>query len=261
MKCVSDIEYDPRHGLELDLYLPDNLTAGACIIYAHGGEFRRGTRADVETGHFAQNLTDAGFAMASISYRLGATLDAFSDEDAEQIRTHMARSEKVGLNLPSDLYGASFIAAMEDMSNAIDYLWVEGDRLGITSRKLGILGLSAGGIAGLALAYPPMPWMQRVSSPDAVVAISSALVHPWRLETDGPPCLMLNAPNDRSIDIGNAQLGAARAQQVGAPVTLIDTKIEGHESQIDEVLDGTHPDGTTYMQMIVDHFARLREDA
>ena len=261
MKCVSDIVYDPRHGLELDLYLPDNLTADACVIYAHGGGFRRGNRAAVETGHFAQNLTDAGFAMASISYRLNTALDTFLDEDAEQIQTHMARSAKVGLTLSPNFYGASFIAAMEDMSNAIEYLWVEGDRLGITSRKLGILGISAGGIAGLALAYPPMPWMQRVSRPDAVVAISSALVHPWRLEADGPPCLMFHGPNDRSIDIGNAQLGAARAQQVGAPVTLIDTKIKGHVSQIDEVLDGAHPDGTTYMQMIIDHFARLREDS
>jgi len=260
MKCVSDIVYDPRHKLELDLYLPDNLTADGCVIYAHGGGFRRGHRAHVETGHFASRLTEAGFAMASISYRLRTELDAFSEEDVAHIQAQMVRSEKVGLNLAPNLYGASFIAAMEDMSNAIEYLWVEGERLGIGSRKLGVLGVSAGGIAGLALAYPPMQWVRRVSRPDAVVAISSAVVHPWRLEADGPPCLMFHGPNDRIIDIGNAQLGAARAQQVGAPVTLIDTKVKGHVSQVDEVLDGTHPDGTPYMQMVIDQFARLREN-
>ncbi|SFR65563.1 alpha/beta hydrolase [Litoreibacter janthinus] len=260
MKCVSDIVYDPRHQLALDLYLPDSLTADACVIYAHGGGFRRGHRAHVETGHFALKLTEAGFAMASISYRLRTENDAFSEEDVAHIEAQIARTEKVGLTLSPNLYGASFMAAMEDMSNAIEYLWVEGERLGIASRKLGVLGISAGGIAGLALAYPPMPWVRRVSRPDTVVAISSAIVQPWRLEPDGPPCLMFHGPNDRIIDLSNAQLGAARAQQVGAPVTLIDTKVKGHVTQVDEVLDGIHPDGTPYMQMVIDQFARLRDD-
>lgn len=260
MKCVSDIIYEPTHNLALDLYLPDSLKADACVIYAHGGGFRRGHRAHVETGHFALKLTEAGFAVASISYRLRTDLDAFEAEDVAHIEGQMARSEKIGLTLSPNLYGPAFIAAMEDMSAAIEYLWVEGENLGIASRKVGVLGVSAGGIAGLALAYPPMPWVRRVSRPDAVVAISSAFVQPWRLEEDGPPCMLFHGPNDRIIDIGNAQLGAARAQQIGAPVTLIDTRVKGHVTQVDEVLDGAHPDGTPYMQMVLDQFARLREE-
>ncbi|WP_040818725.1 alpha/beta hydrolase [Litoreibacter arenae] len=260
MKCLSDIVYDPRHDLAFDLYLPDNLKADACVIYAHGGGFRRGHKAHVETGHFALKLTEAGFAMASISYRLRTGLDAFSQEDVAHIEAQMVRTAKVGLNLSPNLYGAAFIAAMEDMSHAIEYLWVEGECFGIASRKVGVLGVSAGGIAGLALAYPPKPWMRRVSRPDTVVAISSAIVQPWRLEQDGPPCLMFHGPQDRIIALSNAQLGTARAQQVGAPVVLIDTKVKGHVSQVDEVLDGSHPDGTPYMQMVVDQFARLREE-
>lgn len=260
MKCVTDIVYDPRHKLELDLYLPDSLTADACVIYAHGGGFLRGHRSRVEAGHFAQALTDAGFAMASTSYRLRTEMNAFSDEDQVHIQAQIDRTEKVGLSMTSNLYGPAFIAAMEDVSNAIEYMWVEGERLGIASRKLGVLGVSAGGIAGLALAYPPMPWVRRVSRPDAVVAISGAIVHPWRLEADGPPCLMFHGPNDDSIDIGNAQLGAARAQTVGAPVSLINTQVDGHMTQVDEVLDNAHPDGTPYMQMVIDQFARLREE-
>ena len=259
MKCVSDIVYDPRHKLGLELYLPDTLTADACVIYVHGGGSDSGHWADVETAHIAQKLTEAGFAMASISYRFRTEIGAFSDEDTALIQAQMARSKKVGLDLSPSFYGASLFATMEDISNAIEYLWVEGDRLGIASNKLGVLGVSAGGIAGLALAYPPKAWVRRVSRPDAVVAISSALVHPWRLEADGPPCLMFHGTNDDVIDIGNVQLGAARAQQLGVPVTLIDTKVDGHMSQVDEVLDGTHPDGTPYIQMVIDHFARLRE--
>jgi acetyl esterase/lipase len=260
MKCVSDIVYDPDNGLAFDLFLPDNLKADACILFAHGGGFRRGSRETPEAGHFADRLTREGFAVASVSYRLRTGLDAFDDEDRPNIEAYMARSKKVGLSLSPNLYGPEFIAAMEDLSKAIEYLWVEGMGLGIASRKVGVLGVSAGGIAGLALAYPPMQWTRRVSKPDAVVAISSAIVQPWRLEEDGPTCLMLHGPQDRIIDLGNAQLGAARAEQVKAPVKLINTGVKGHMTQVDAALDGSYEDGTPYMQMIIDQFARLRDD-
>lgn len=257
MKCVADIVYDPDAHLALDLYLPDDLTATACVIYAHGGGFRRGARHHVEAAHFAQHLTDAGFAVASISYRLGTGTDAFSQKDQDYIEAYAARGAKLGLRMSPKLYGTAFMAAMEDMSKAIEYLWVEGAALGIAQRKIGVLGVSAGGIAGLALAYPPTHWAVRVSKPDAVVAISSAIVQPWRIEEDGPPCMMIHGPQDRIISIEDAQIGAMRAEQAGAPVTLIDTAVPGHATQVDVVLDGADAEGVPYMQTVIAHFGHL----
>ena len=257
MKCVPDITYDPAKELALDLYLPDDLNATACVIYAHGGGFRRGARHHVEAPHFAQHLTDAGFAVASISYRLRTNLNVFEPRDREYIEAYVARSAKVGLTLSPRLCGPEFIAAMEDMSRAIEYLWVEGKGLGIQGRKIGVLGVSAGGIAGLALAYPPTHWAHRVSKPDAVVAIGSALVQPWRLDAEGPPCLMIHGQRDRIIDISNPKIAAQRAETAGAPVTLLDTGVKGHSTQVDVVLDGDTPEGVPYMQLVLDHFARL----
>jgi len=260
MRCVSDIVYDPDAQLAFDLYLPDTLSASACIIYAHGGGFRRGARHNDEVAYFAQAFTDAGFALASISYRLGTGLNAFSEKDQGFIAAYTGRSSKLGLTLSSKLYGAAFMAAMEDISKAIEYLWVEGAALGIADRKIGVLGVSAGGIAGLALAYPPTHWAVRVSKPDAVVAISSAIVQPWRLEEGGPPCLMIHGPNDRIIDIADAEIGALRAEQTGAPVRLINTGVPGHATQVDVVLDAADADGVPYMQHVLDQFAVLVED-
>lgn len=260
MKCVADITYDKSHDLALDLYLPDTLQAQACVIYAHGGGFTRGARHHVEAAHFAERLTAKGFAVASVSYRLGTKMKAFSAEDQDYIKTYIARTKKVGLTISERLYGSAFIAAMEDLSRAIEYLWVEGAGLGIRSRKIGVLGVSAGGIAGLALAYPPMQWTRRVARPDAVVSICGALVQPWRLEEGGPPCLMIHGPRDRIIHIGNLQLAAHRAGQVNAPVQLIDTGIRGHATQVDAALDGTDQAGRAYMDVILDHFADLKDD-
>ena len=260
MKCVPDIVYDSQNHLALDLYLPDELTADACVIYAHGGGFQKGARDGDEVAHFAKALTDEGFAMASISYRLNTPADTFSEKEQAYIEAYAGRSQKVGLSLSPKLYGAAFIAAMEDLSRAIEYLWVEGEGLGIAHRKVGVIGVSAGGIAALALSYPPTHWMERVSRPDAVVAISSAIVQPWRLEEEGPPCLMLHGPRDRVINISDAKIGAMRAEQIGAPVTLMNTGVPGHNSQVDAVLDGKTEHEEPYMQLVLDQFARLIDD-
>lgn len=260
MKCVPDIVYDETHNLALDLYLPENLKAEACVIYAHGGGFRKGARDEVEAGYFAERLTAEGFAMASISYRLRVGIESYTAEDQEAIEAYLVRSKKVGLTLSPTLYGAAFIAAMEDMSRAIEFLWVEGAGLGIATRKIGVIGISAGGIAGLALAYPPMQWTRRVSRPDAVVSICGALVQPWRLEADGPPCMMIHGPKDRVIGYENVKIAAARAEQVGAPVALINTGVRGHNTQVDAALDGKDRSGRTYMDMILYHFAELHDD-
>ncbi|MEM6408972.1 MAG: hypothetical protein AAF700_11200 [Pseudomonadota bacterium] len=252
MKCVPDLRFDAEHDLSFDLYLPDQMKAKACVVYAHGGGFRKGSRHDGAAEQFAVHLTEVGFAMASVSYRLGTPMTAFSPERQSYISSYMHRTASVGLSLSSKLYGPAFIAALEDLSRAIEYLWVEGSNLGITTRKTGLLGISAGGIAGLSLAFPPTHWQVRLVKPDAVVAISSAIVQPWRLSEKGPPCLMLHGPNDRITPMRDAEFGAARAEQVGAPVRLIETGVPGHATQVDAVLDGaTDRGGTRFIDLII----------
>ncbi|MCY4179671.1 MAG: hypothetical protein OXD48_05250, partial [Litoreibacter sp.] len=137
MKCVPDIPYDTSNGLMLDLYLPDRLNAKACIIYAHGGGFRKGDRQDAAAAHFAERLTSAGFAMATVSYRLNTTLETFSEQEQRYIASYVRRTSSIGFRLSPKLFGPAFIAATEDVSRAIEFLWVEGSNLGILSRKTG----------------------------------------------------------------------------------------------------------------------------
>jgi len=259
MKCLPDLVYDADSHLLLDLYLPDDLQASACVIYAHGGGFRSGGRDHVEALHFAKSFTDAGYAMASVCYRLGTSLEAFSKSDRDLIERNGLRAEKVGLTLSRAFYGPAAMAAMEDLSKAVSFLWMEGQSIGIAVPKVGILGVSAGGVAALLLAYPPAHLRHRVSRPDAVVAVSSAFVQPWELDADGPSCLLINGSQDRVIHMRNAEIGATRAEQVGAPVALHNTLVPGHLAQVDLVLDGESRHGENYMQLVLDEFARLRD--
>ena len=258
MKCIPDILFEPNRGLALDLYLPETMEAEAVVLYAHGGGFRKGSRDSAEVAYFAQAITGAGLAMASVSYRLSTGMEAFSPEDRELIESYRQRSLKVGLTLSPNLYGPEWLAATEDLSCAMEYLWVEGDSLGLYSRQTGILGVSSGGIAGLSLAYPPLEWVDRLSKPDVVVSIAGAIVQPWRLGADGPRCLMFHGTDDKIIDAGNLHLAAMRAQQVGAPVSLIETETAGHNAQVDVVLDGSDSTGNRYIDLVLLEFERLR---
>ncbi len=260
MKCVPDIVFDPEQNLALDLYLPDDLSASACVIYAHGGDFTSGGRDDPDAAYVAAPLVEAGFAVASVSYRLKAKADTYEQQDKERIEAYKLRSAKVGLTLSSKLYGHRFIAAMEDISRAIEFLWVEGKRLGIRQRKVGLFGVASGGIAGLGLAYPPTHWGHRVSQPDAVVALGAAIVQPWRIVPDGPTCMMINDVNDELVDIADPQIGVARAETQDAPITLREVELGPHASLTDLVLDGADAQGVPYIQHVLDQFARLVDD-
>jgi len=259
MKCLPDLVYDADNHLALDLYLPDGLQASACVIYAHGGGFKSGGRHHVEAVRFAKHFTDAGFALASVSYRLGTGPEAFSAQDRDQMERDGLRAQQIGLTLSPTFYSPAAMAAMEDLSKAVSFMWMEGQSIGIETPKVGILGVSAGGVAALMLAYPPAHWRDRVSRPDAVVALSSAFVQPWELDAEGPSCLLINGEYDRVIHLRNAQIGVMRAKHVGAPVALHITERPGHLSQIEEVLEGRTEQEEPYMQLVLDEFARLRD--
>jgi predicted esterase len=258
MKCVPDIVYHPQHRLSLDFYVPDTLLADACVIYMHGGGFRKGSKADPEVIQFAERLTDSGYAVASINYRLRAKVDDVLTVAENSVLAAQERARKIGLSLSDTLYGPSFYAAVEDLSVAINFLKSEADALGLGTDKIGVLGLSAGGIAALSTVFIPRNMEDFMTSPDAVVTIASALVQPWRMRADGAPCLLINGRRDRTIGIDNARLALDRATAIGAPFQLVETGVKGHMTQVETVLDKSTPDGTPYFDLILSHFETLK---
>jgi len=70
---------------------------------------------------------------------------------------------------------------------------------------------------------------------------------------------MIHGVRDRIVHVQNGRIAARRAEQVGAPVTLHNTRVAGHLAQVDLVLDGETRHGERYMQLVLDEFARLRD--
>jgi acetyl esterase/lipase len=104
--------------LELDLYVPDGVTTPPVILFLHGGGWRVGTRAvfcptwlDWSPDPF-QRLVTAGFAVASIDYRLSAE--------------------------------ATFPAQLDDAKAAVGWLRTRAAELGVDASQIVAWGESAG---------------------------------------------------------------------------------------------------------------------
>lgn len=95
--------------LKLDLYLPEGIERPPVVVYVHGGAWRAGSRFPMPLG----GLVEAGFAVASVDYRLSTQ--------------------------------ARFPAQVHDIKAAIRYLRGRQKELGVNAERIGVSGASAGG--------------------------------------------------------------------------------------------------------------------
>ncbi|MEP2530509.1 hypothetical protein [Shimia sp.] len=257
MRVLGDIPYSGRQGipLALDLYLPET-PAQATVLHAHGGGFFKGHRRAKRVRPLAERLTQQGLALASVSYRLATPPTAFTASDLEIIRESRKRSLRQGVSIAKRMLGPAFEAARQDIGTALSFLRLNHSRYDIQSDKVAVLGISAGGIAGFSLAYPPAN-LPQFPKPDAVVALGATMVQPWEFTKNGPPALLIHSQQDNIIAPGNAQNTFAAAQMVGAPVTVLTCERKGHNAPVQALLQDDANDELPYW----DHMTTLFETA
>ncbi len=107
---TTDIEYARvgDHALKLDLRIPEG-TKPPLVIYVHGGGWGSGSKSDMPIG----KLLAQGFAIASVDYRLSKE--------------------------------APFPAQVHDLKAAIRFLRAKSESLHINTKRIAIIGSSAGG--------------------------------------------------------------------------------------------------------------------
>jgi acetyl esterase/lipase len=107
----ADVTYATVDGteLKLDLYLPKQVDKLKLLVWVHGGAWRAGSRADMPL----KDLIDAGYAIASVDYRLSPV--------------------------------APFPAQIHDIKAAIRFLRGNQKKYRYAADNIGILGNSAGG--------------------------------------------------------------------------------------------------------------------
>ena len=255
MRIIENITYveRPSENLALDLYLPYR-TPQATVVFAHGGGFQKGTRSSAEVLPLARRFTRDGYAFASISYRLNTPLDAFDIAHRKAIRANRKISVQSGLTTSKRLMGPAFEAARLDLGAAVAFMKSRSSDWDIATSSVFAVGISAGGIAALSLAYPPEN-LPTTCRPDAVLGLGAAMVQPWCLSPNGVPSLMLHSTMDRIIRPQNTSLIENAARQAEAPLRTIICARRGHGAPVEALLNDKDKTGSpywTHMRMLFD---------
>ncbi|MDD3078198.1 MAG: carboxylesterase family protein [Paludibacter sp.] len=124
--------------LSMDIYFPDNYNyneKSACVIFVFGDGFSQGSRLDERNVTFCQEMSDSGYVVAAIDYRLG-----MKGLKYEGSKTGEALNRAIAM-------------AVEDIYDATIFLIKDAYNLKIDKDKILLCGSGAGAIAVLQADY------------------------------------------------------------------------------------------------------------
>jgi predicted esterase len=122
--------------LYLDHYRADGEGKHPCLIFAFGGGFSHGNRADARYMNYFDMLLKQGFDVVSVDYRLG-------------MKFTVDTPQEIGPLKGAKLMYRSVNYAAEDVLRATKFILDNADKLGIDTKRIVTSGSSAGAIAVL----------------------------------------------------------------------------------------------------------------
>ena len=196
-------------GLRLDLYEPagDASKVRPLMIWAHGGGFYRGGKADKGMVELAEHFAKCGFVCASIEYRL------------------LLRSGKEWLETGNLRRAAA--AGAEDVLAALGYLVAEAGRRRIDPSRVILGGGSAGAFISLTAASSGKNGWGGATV-RAVIDFWGGLVDASGMKPGFPPLLIIHGTRDKTVPFDMARRLAARAKEAGVACVLRPVEGEGH---------------------------------
>lgn len=230
LKVLRDLRYVTVDGVDLclDLYLPA-VQEPALVVYAHGGGFQFGDKADSEHTRL-RGLASHGVAVASINYR----------------------------RAPQYLLPAQ----VDDMSAAVHWLRDKAGGYGVSTERIGVWGASAGGYlasmvaldrvapvraaviwfgpADLASSGARSPLERQILFPSFEAAAlgldevadapadSSVLARVAKV-VSGPPFLIAHGDRDRIVPFAESAALHDALGRAGISSTLLSVAGAGHE--------------------------------
>ena len=182
--------------LYLDVYRPVIQRADkAAVIAVFGGGFVTGARDNKYQRSLADSLTQRGFTVISIDYRLG-------------LKDTLMVKEKSGLTKATGLFQYCIDIATEDCADAIAWVFDHAKDLNIDANKIILTGSSAGAITVLQLDYcrannlPLAANLPKDWKPAAVISYSGGVMcRKSELKYDTPPAptLLLHGTKDKIV--------------------------------------------------------------
>lgn len=178
--------YDPADGSETTYMGIEKPT----VIFLFGGGFIQGTRDNESYNSWFRMLTENGYRVISIDYRLG-----------------LKGSTKVGI-AQANVLDKAIHMAVEDLFSATNFILDNSDQFGVSADNIVISGSSAGAISVMQAEYEianRTPWASVLPEGfnyAGVMSFSGAILSREGLvdyKTDPCPTLMLHGTADRLV--------------------------------------------------------------
>ena len=183
--------------LYLDVYKPLNPREDkAAVISLFGGGFFSGARNNREMKQVAQALTERGFTVISIDYRLGF-------QDKEMVASHSK------LFKLTELFQYCIDIATQDCAAAVAWTCANADMLDIDPSRIILTGSSAGAIGVLQLDYCRANTLKDASElpagwkPAAVVPYSGGIMchkRDLKYETAPASTMLMHGKKDKIVN-------------------------------------------------------------
>lgn len=158
--------------MKLDVYRPQHPRADStCVIYVFGGGFVTGARDNKSSALACSRLTENGYTAVSIDYRLGVSPTVLDSLGKLRVNT---------------MFRNAISMAVEDLSDAVAYVWNHAEELGVRRDRIVLTGSSAGAITVLQTDYSRvngLPAAKALPSefvPLAVISYSGGIMCPNR---------------------------------------------------------------------------------
>jgi len=281
----ADIAYKttPQGELCLDLYYPETELSGKypVVIYTHGGGWAAGSKAKAggraPIGRTVHSLTEEGFCVASVGYRLckadsGITIRDCVIDAKDAIRYLSKNSEELFVDAnrvftfgdsaggqmaqmlllasPESLPGAEELAG-EDYTMVAGVSWYgpcDFEKLELFRHE---------GTTRLRNRFGP-----RITGPDIDLADKLQRyreVGPVNyLTKDSPPLLIIQADKDTTIPVHHAYYMKEKAEAIGAPVEIMIVKNAGHNWRKADGVTPIEPGHTEIIERTVDFLVNCR---
>ena len=178
--------YDPADGSQTTAFGQEKPT----VIFMFGGGFIQGTRDDADYHRWFRQMTDNGYRVISIDYRLG-----------------LKGSDKVGVAQVNVLDKAIHMA-VEDLFSATNFIIENAEQFGISPSNIVISGSSAGAITVMQAEYEianGTKWAEVLPAGfnyAGVMSFSGAILsREGKVDFKNDPCptLMLHGTSDKLV--------------------------------------------------------------
>jgi acetyl esterase/lipase len=242
-RVVRDVKF-ARAGdsdLLLDLYLPSsNHRPLGLIVWVHGGAWRAGSRASVDL----VGLTERGWAVASVDYRLSTTARFPAQVHDIKAAVRYLRAHAAEHGYPPErvvIAGSSaggHLAALVGVSNGRAELEgsIGGDARASSDVQAIVSLYGASNLTSILAQSTPHGLSVRVpalelllgAKPEATAALAQLASPVFHVDAKDPPLYMMHGDQDNQMPINQSHELEGAYQKLGLPVRLVVVHGAGH---------------------------------